>query len=680
MQQPLREPKVSDQHSQASLEHLLSHAEQDDATAAATPSIFNPEDWKSMQNKMKTPKKRLRRKQQNNSEIDQDDLSWGNVSKESAEQLFDGLRATAEQLNLPKSEPPNLFVSHKDQVGSFCEMFAVPLPNSASRPALEAPQIEHPQQAAPQQQQAEPQPTDHGMQDNRMHTTPEAPTAAAAQEAKVADSAPEDTPQPAPPAAEAPQIEHPQQAAPQQQQAEQHPTDHGMQDNTVHTTPEAPTAAAAQEAKVADSAPGDTPQPAPPAAEAPQIEHPQQAAPQQQQAEQQPTDHGMQDNRMHAAPEAPTAAAAQEAKVADSAPEDTPQPAPPAAEAPQIEHPQQAAPQQQQAEQHPTDHGMQDNRMLTAPEAPTAAAAQEAKVADSAPGDTPQPEPPAAEASQIEHPHQKQPAKQPAPTVPATGNEQELRAQITADVISQLSSVLAAGPTMPAGLEHALAQLVQGKLPSHKAPARPSKTKSASPIDLTESPDAEPTQAARQRVKTEPTVKQEPPEHAHKPIKEELLSPAPRSKRKMGEMWRERAAQSIQRRKPLTRRIPSWSSRGISPEPNASDVALAGNILDEIGNAPQAKRRKTSSQPIDQQAAHEEVSCIMIRQSQFDKLMRTQSFLQTYAIQEKHLPQKLHIILSIENGIKSVYVGTCTLSSTPCMVPIYTYIISIHII
>lgn len=103
----------------------------------------------------------------------------------------------------------------------------------------------------------------------------------------------------------------------------------------------------------------------------------------------------------------------------------------------------------------------------------------------------------------------------------------------------------------------------------------------------------------------------------------------------------------------------------ISPEPLQKDLALAANILDEIAEERLAKRQRgEESQQLPQEEPDKEqtVNCLMMRESQFEKMKRTKTLLQTYSINGKHLPMEIFIIASIDNGSKSVCVGKCALT------------------
>ena len=96
-----------------------------------------------------------------------------------------------------------------------------------------------------------------------------------------------------------------------------------------------------------------------------------------------------------------------------------------------------------------------------------------------------------------------------------------------------------------------------------------------------------------------------------------------------------------------------------------AERSSAGSILDEIAEERLAKRQRgEESQQLPQEEPDKEqtVNCLMMRESQFEKMKRTKTLLQTYSINGKHLPMEIFIIASVDNGSKSVCVGKCALT------------------
>eukprot|EP00438_Fugacium_kawagutii_P017808 Skav208282 [mRNA] locus=scaffold1802:270691:275564:+ [translate_table: standard] len=162
------------------------------------------------------------------------------------------------------------------------------------------------------------------------------------------------------------------------------------------------------------------------------------------------------------------------------------------------------------------------------------------------------------------------------------------------------------------------------------------------------------------------SVKQEPQAQAEQPIADEnAVHPKPPNmvstpKRKLGCMLKERAALSV--RKELQKKQPTWSKRGISPKLHRSDLALPSKIIGDLALEQKRKMiKREQPEPTTNQHDQEEVACLMMRQHQFDSLRRTGIYLQTYNIVAKKLPMEFNIILSLQDGGKSVCVATCDL-------------------
>jgi hypothetical protein len=283
---------------------------------------------------------------------------------------------------------------------------------------------------------------------------------------------------------------------------------------------------------------------------------------------------------------------------------------------------------------------------------------------------------PALEASQLE------------PTSRSTKvcSEDILRQQIVADLLARLEAQKSQGANTE--MIEMLQQRIRCKSPKQEHQLQHVKqehqTTSQQKLPTTSSPDVilldtpprydekkhyskkelhvkqEPAQAETSNIKAEPCSAKRKASDIHK-------SGEPHTpKQGLSRMWRQHAAKSAHRaRQEFQRKRPSWSKRNFSPEPLQKDLALAANILDEIAEERLAKRQRgEESQQLPQEEPDKEqtVNCLMMRESQFEKMKRTKTLLQTYSINGKHLPMEIFIIASIDNGSKSVCVGKCALT------------------
>ena len=272
--------------------------------------------------------------------------------------------------------------------------------------------------------------------------------------------------------------------------------------------------------------------------------------------------------------------------------------------------------------------------------------------------------------------------------------EADLISQIRKQVLESLLNEIKSGAPLSEGLAAVLGQSVSGPTsvnakqepqtnvkqePSHRTGVRKLPVPSEV-IDL-DSPESKPAQNGKTIKTQQPTIKQEQRQQSapSKRKHEEQRPVATPQRKNLNQMWRKHAAQSATRRHTLTRKAPSWSKRGNSPEPTAKDLSLASDILDEMAcsERPTKKMKQATEQPadeavqailndsnVDEVMGHtdDNVPCLLVRESQGYDIRAKQMMLQTYAIASKNLPLTLYLIANIGNGMKSVCVGTCNLS------------------
>ena len=640
-------------HARRSYEFLQSNRALDSATAGADdidvtvsdcsssspPSVFNAADWGDMSQRMNSDiskdLRRERRRETVRKRIELKELeanphrtTWTNVEKTAANKILSGEGATSQQCGIVESVTPNRHVDLKDQTASKQRMFKVLPSSQPTSPPSGEPTTAEPVATA-------------------SHLEPHQPA-----------QPPELTVRPSDEMTEAEPEEKQQQTGTVEEQRQ--PL-HASAANLSSATPpaELPQSQQTEQSQKQNEIPPGEPTPADTGAEAPHLEPEHQELPQPQQTEQSQKQHEI--------------------------PPGEPTPADTGAEAPHLEPEHQELPQPQQTEQSQKQHEIPPGEPTpadTGAEAPhlepaTGNAQEQSQTLPGVANEANMSTKPPAEQLQAAQPPTPMEALANPGLENAPLNETNFRA-----VFEQLQLLAASGQQsvdLRSLLQHAGTVPAASTLPTATAAsAQPSHRKRkvvSEIIDVDDSPPPVPksartttTTTAAAVKKEQHTIKKEQP--SHKRVKRELQSPNLR----MGDKFRQHLAQTIrrerntqkqqqqqqqQRDERLRRRRESTSS--FTSQPSASDVELSSRILDELDAESARKRAKRASAQEDDEA--ENVSCLMVKQPHLDLMLGSSIAVQSHPIAAKSLPLELHIILSADNGSKSVYTARCRLES-----------------
>ena len=160
------------------------------------------------------------------------------------------------------------------------------------------------------------------------------------------------------------------------------------------------------------------------------------------------------------------------------------------------------------------------------------------------------------------------------------------------------------------------------------------------------------------------------PEHSKTCVKEEQHSPMPSGVQALMRTFNlgERSAVRLQRRRDAIRPLLAQSRT-----PSREDLNLPENILEELSSAESRKQAITHSELVERTCEQDDepdeteddedanVHCLLIRESQWTTCRKLSLILQTYCL--KDLPKRIYLILSNDNGSRSMLVGSCTVTS-----------------